>query len=304
MENRRSYIKWLMERVKVKDLAELRSANFNENHGAGLLQKYNGSVVEVLNSLNLDRKATEMKPKATPKKYWLPPTFFFPSSSPTLRPFSPFLYPYIVSYICIYILLTLLFRICSKIVEGSWMRSVPSSASMRARSGRLSGTRSLETPFIVSVLEASSKSIIRVYITYWSPPIPSAISFRGGSRRRRRDRSTAPRSFEKPSNYARNSFKSDQKRNGIEFRSKISKKWDSESKRSFFGTGGWERHWPSSVPPLTNKPLPSFALVFFLFIWYHSISLLRLLLTVEPCYWIAAILAWLWPVERVRREAI
>lgn len=119
MENRRSYIKWLMERVKVKDLAELRSANFNENHGAGLLQKYNGSVVEVLNSLNLDRKATEMKPKATPKKYWLPPTFFFPSSSPTLRPFSPFLYPYIVSYICIYILLTLLFRICSKIVEGS-----------------------------------------------------------------------------------------------------------------------------------------------------------------------------------------
>lgn len=51
-ENRQKYIDWLVERVSVQSLSDLKWDHFIENHGAGLLLSYGGSPQAVLKSLH------------------------------------------------------------------------------------------------------------------------------------------------------------------------------------------------------------------------------------------------------------
>jgi len=54
LENRKRYIEWLKEKVGVDKLSELKKHHFVQNHGAGLLVKYNNSPEKVLRSIETD----------------------------------------------------------------------------------------------------------------------------------------------------------------------------------------------------------------------------------------------------------
>jgi len=49
--NRREYLNWLLETVKVSEYKELNANHFTQNHGSGLLAKYGGSPHLVVDSL-------------------------------------------------------------------------------------------------------------------------------------------------------------------------------------------------------------------------------------------------------------
>ena len=81
VDNRRSYLDWLMEEIGVSHYNELKTKNFIDHSGSGLLIRYGGSVQRVFDSVQDSRESAEGVATAKrgaltrghkPLRFWVP----------------------------------------------------------------------------------------------------------------------------------------------------------------------------------------------------------------------------------------